>query len=489
MARGRDPRDPSEVTVVAVPPGTAGPRRLSEPWSPPVPAARLLVGAGAVLAAAAIGLSAALNPLLATVGLIGLMVIALVLSNITAGLMVLILVAYLEALPTIPGGPSLSKLVGLFLVVGWLTAVVVGRANDRLRHQLGAFDHLLAWALGLFVAWVLFSLLWAEDTSVARESFLRFAPNIAIFAIVLTAVRQVRHVVWLYTAVIGGALITSAAGYLLSSSASDARLYGVGINPNELGGLTAASTVLAGALACNRAFSVSARLTALFASFLCAVSMLLTGSRGSLLGLGVALLLTPVVAGRGRRLVAGGLVMSGALALVVWLLTLAPPDMAARVHRFDSSGSGRADLWQISRRIIEDRPLIGVGAGNFPVASVHYLLEPGAILRDEFIVDRPQEAHNIYLQVLTELGVIGLVLFLTIVASCLAAALRAARTFRRLGRTGGDILARGLFLALVALLVTNAFTTTIYGKQLYILLAIGPAMLAIAERSRAESPG
>ena len=41
---------------------------------------------------------------------------------------------------------------------------------------------------------------------------------------------------------------------------------------------------------------------------------------------------------------------------------------------------------------------------NFPVASIHYLLEPGALMRTDFIVDNPKVAHNTYLNVLAELG-------------------------------------------------------------------------------------
>jgi O-antigen ligase len=136
--------------------------------------------------------------------------------------------------------------------------------------------------------------------------------------------------------------------------------------------------------------------------------------------------------------------------------------------------------------MVEHKPATGVGAGNFPVSSVHYLLEPGTIVRDDFIVDVPKETHNIFLQVLSELGIVGLVLFLAIVGYCMASALDAARAFARASAHVMEMLSRGIVLGLVALLVASAFTTELYSKQLYLLLATGPALRAMARRRERE---
>ena len=99
----------------------------------------------------------------------------------------------------------------------------------------------------------------------------------------------------------------------------------------------------------------------------------------------------------------------------------------------------------------------------------------------------PKVTHNIYLQVLAELGVIGLGLFLTIIAMCLICAIRAARRFARAGERKLDLLARGLFIGLTALVVADFFSSEVYSKQLYLLLATGPALFAIAGRSPAQT--
>ena len=52
------------------------------------------------------------------------------------------------------------------------------------------------------------------------------------------------------------------------------------------------------------------------------------------------------------------------------------------------------------------------------------------IVRDDFIVDTPKVAHNTYLQILAELGIVGFALFLTILVFSLVCAFKAHRVPR-----------------------------------------------------------
>lgn len=448
-----------------------------------------LVRASAVVAVAAFfGLIAGLDPILALGLIVGLGVLALLLTNLTAGLMVFTVVAFLESLPSVSGAPSIAKIVGLFLVLGWAGAVAFSRSDGSSLDFAARFPALV-WVLALFLTWVLVSLLWAEDVGVARQTFFRYALNLVLFPIVFAAIREPRHVSWLYTVFIAGGLLGGFVGLqtVQSSDIPDERLSGAGLNPNELGALLAVAAVLATCLAVSRSSSAGARLIALAAALLSTLLVIMTESRGAMLGLTAAVLVTPFAAGRGRRAAAVAVALAAALSVAVWVTTAAPAQTRERLTQPTSSGSGRVDLWTVGLRMVKDEPITGVGAGNFPVSSVHYLLQPGAIARDEFIVDHPKVTHNIYLQVLAELGVIGLALFLALIGTCLACVLRAARTFRRQGAATMELLSRGLFIALVALLVADFFSSALYSKQLYLLLAMGPALLAMASPRRAST--
>lgn len=107
------------------------------------------------------------------------------------------------------------------------------------------------------------------------------------------------------------------------------------------------------------------------------------------------------------------------------------------------------------------------------------------IRRDEYIIDRPNLVHNIYLGALAELGVVGLLLFGGILVFSLLCAVRAVRAFAHAGDRDMDVLARGLLVAIVAILAADFFASEPYSKQLWLLLAMSPGLLAVA---RSEEP-
>lgn len=85
-----------------------------------------------------------------------------------------------------------------------------------------------------------------------------------------------------------------------------------------------------------------------------------------------------------------------------------PAVPTAEAARFDSaSGSGRYQFWQAAIEAGESEPLVGIGPGTYE----YYWSREGAL--PTFIRD----AHSLYLEAFAELGVVGLVLILALVAS------------------------------------------------------------------------
>lgn len=68
----------------------------------------------------------------------------------------------------------------------------------------------------------------------------------------------------------------------------------------------------------------------------------------------------------------------------------------------ETSNSGRIYIWKETLRSIKERPLLGVGIGNYPVVldELQTATRAGA------------SAHNIYLQIASTVGVLGLMVFL-----------------------------------------------------------------------------
>ena len=242
-----------------------------------------------------------------------------------------------------------------------------------------------------------------------------------------------------------------------------------------------------GTLAAALAFALRGkpvlRLVTAIAVPLCVFAVFLTLSRGGLVALGASLIAAVVMAGRRRRRrprrSRAAAVRRGRGLLRRLRVRVEARDRILEVE----GGTGRTDIWTVGWRMVEDQPLRGVGAGNFPIASIHYLLEPGALLRDDFIVDNPKVAHNTYLNVLAELGVVGLALFLAVIAFSLWCAARALGVAARAGDRQLDVLARAMIVVLVGLLAADFFGSRQYSKQLWLLLSLCPVLLAI---SRAE---
>jgi O-antigen ligase len=104
-------------------------------------------------------------------------------------------------------------------------------------------------------------------------------------------------------------------------------------------------------------------------------------------------------------------------------------------------------------------------------------------------VDEPKVAHNIYLEVLAELGIVGLTLFGLIVVASVRSARAAAQVSGRRADRESELLSRGLLLALLAMLVAAFFSSELFSKQLWILLALAIAMRSFADGGRLSEPG
>lgn len=432
-------------------------------------------------AAAAVGLLAGIDPRFAIAAALSFGFLLLVFADLYLGLILFVLLNFASQVPTV-AGPTLSfaKIAGLLLAVSWVATLATRQEakSDFMSAHPG-----LTYLVVLFLGWAAVSQLWAEDSGVALTAFARLALNAVLFLIIFTAVRTPTQAIGFAAAFVAGASLDAIYGILFAPAnpAYASRLSSSITNPNELASILVAALVLSFGLAVALKDQPLARWGALGAGALCTAGIFLTGSRGGLVSLAVALAAFLVVGARwrGRFLV---VVAAVVLAGIGYFSYVASPETRSHVSTV-GSGTGRLDLWTVGWRMVEDEPLKGVGAGNFAVSSVHYLLEPGAIERSDYIIGTPKVAHNTYLQLWAELGLVGLVVFLLVVGFCLYAALEAARSFSRQGDARMEVMSRALFVALAGLLAADFFGSRLAEKEAWLLLGLAPPLLAIA-RSR-----
>jgi O-antigen ligase len=438
--------------------------RLTNRWIP------VMAGGVAIL----VGLLAGYNPALALVAAFGIAFVTLTLLSLTAGVCLFAVLTFLdEVLPS--GGLSLTKLMGVLLIVSWLATITAGRDRRRELFVSPGFLYVLL----LFVLWAGASAVWADESAAAIGAVTRYAPNALLFLIVYAAVRNRDDALWVVGAFVAGTLLSASYG-LVSPSMGDVegRLSGALGNANETAAALAVGVALATALALALRDNPWLRAAAAAGVPLCLLALFLTVSRGGLVAFAAVLVAGVAVAGNARK-TAAALVVLTVLGAAFYFVALAPPEARDRIVTSDG-GTGREDIWKVGWRMVEANPIAGVGAGNFPTSSVHYLLEPGVIMRPDFIVDDPKVAHNTYLEVLAELGVVGLALFLAVLGFSLVAALKAAQTFGRVGDRELDIISRAVFVALVGMLTAAFFGSREFSNQLWLLLSLGPALLGVA---------
>jgi O-antigen ligase len=142
------------------------------------------------------------------------------------------------------------------------------------------------------------------------------------------------------------------------------------------------------------------------------LGLALTGSRGGLVAVIVGLMIVPLTMttlSPGRLATAVALLsLSGAVAVAY-----VPENVVQRLATTRSSVEnlslgGRFEIWKAGIRAFAYRPLAGYGAGAFKRAASPWLAEP-------------RVAHNSFVSILVEQGLIGFMLYITMIATVLLA--------------------------------------------------------------------
>ena len=444
---------------------------------------RLVSAAAVVGTALVLGLAASTKPELAIAAGAGAVFIVVAVRSLPAAFCLFVVATFFDRGTAFlhGGGVTIVKLLGGLLTLIWLVRTLLGerRMPFLLRHE-----PVLAFAAILFVGWAIASAGWAEARGQAlfgsAGSAFRLAQGTLLLFIVFATFTERRHIWWLLRSFVAGAMFAALIGifgvYGTSASVNDARLSGGFDDPNELAAVLVAALIFSGfAFVALRGRASRWLYAATGLIFFYALAQ--TDSQAGLVALAVALVLAVVLGGRARPIIAVG-VLAFVFAAFTYYAFVTEPVAIQTISSQDNVGS-RESLWSVAAHMVHDHPVAGVGAGNFVIVEPEYTFRDIDLPRVDQIV-RPDLVHNSYLQVLAELGVVGLAAFLAVIAQSLQLALRAAHTFARSGDYELDMLSRGFLVGTVGMLVAYFFATNQYEKQLWLLLAAGPALLSVA---------
>jgi O-antigen ligase len=433
-----------------------------------VPVALVVVLAASALAGVALAFAS--DPRLGLVGLAAPLGLLVAVSP-GAGVALLLFTLPLEELGALlPSGALTLKLLGVLVAGAWLLNALVRRRPIAVPRS--------ALPLVLFVLWGAASTGWAADPAAATRGAATLVQLLLLYLIVLNVLdtpARLRRA--LHAHVAGGVLLAAFALWLTREGVLQAGRSAIVVDhelvlePNALAAalLLPVAVCLTGGLDGTR--TPLERLCLTMAGVVCVTVMVLTLSRGALIGLAVIALLVSLA----RR--QPWLVVVAALIALPGLLIVGPQlaDRLAEGVTLADRGAGRLDIWRVASVVIQSHPLLGVGLGCFPAIYFEYLSRAAGVswrhALDIASGTMEKYPHNTFIGATAELGVVGLVLLLVIVAVHLRQALASWRFLAaRRHAAAGLVLASLAGLAAVA--VVGLSCDVAHRKSFWLALAL-----------------
>jgi putative inorganic carbon (HCO3(-)) transporter len=475
--------------------------------------------AGLPVALVALGILLAwLPPPLTAAALIATLGAILILLRPVWGLVGLILLIPFSSLASVQvGGVSVGGMEALLAMV---LAVWLLRMAARRRIIIPHPPLLLPWLIWLGA--ILISWLVALSLGDALAESIKWLEMLALYLFVAANVRR-QHLPWLIAAMLlagtAQAMLgvyqflfrAGPAGFLLFSGRF-LRAYGTFRQPNPYAGYLGLILPLAYSLALWRLerqpaasthgtsprppYSLLLTVSALLSFGLMLAALFASQSRGAWIGFAAALVAVSLVRGGRTTLVltllivllaiAGALgVLQGVVPAIAQrfgdaLAGLSVPDIAtAEVTDANFASIERLAHWEAALHMWRDHPWLGVGFGNY--ATIYPAYAIGRWL------DPLGHAHDVYLNVGAETGLVGLLAYVLFWLSAFALSWRAVRRssgFRRAVAAGG----LGILVHLsVHNVVDNLF---VQGMYLHVAIVLGLVCIIVqAEMDRSYVPG
>lgn len=228
------------------------------------------------------------------------------------------------------------------------------------------------------------------------------------------------------------------------------------------------------------------RLAAGYAAGTCALTVVLTFSRGGLLALAVVVgLLLVRYPPKLRTVVAAG-------AIVMLAVPLLPTGYLDRLGALGGIGTIQADVDPSIRgrtaeltaawEMFVDHPLSGVGYGNYVTRYPEYARDAGIDVRST-----EREAHNLYLATAAELGLLGLAAMAALGIGAFTALAVGRRHFRAMSDQRADGIGHALTVSLIGYLVTSVFLHMAFARFAWLVVGLAlafPSTAAAEDRAR-----
>jgi O-antigen ligase len=344
--------------------------------------------------------------------------------------------------------PAAALPLGGFVLLGLIQSIAINRSGDRIASLSMDVEATRGASTVIFFLFACFLI--ASNFFRSGERLRTLANFLIIFGLILAVFALIQHFTW------EGRLF-----WFRPMPAAGAGTGGPFVNRNHFAGYMEMLIPIPVALSLSRAIRGEARLLYAFAAAIMGIAEVASLSRGGLVSLVFGLIFLAVVSARQKRNDAQStgkasiifhpavliIAMAGAIiAGVVWVG--ADLDMVSRITNDPLTTGATMDrraVWGDTLKMFSAHPILGVGLGAFETVYPIYGRGDGT-----YVI---QFAHNDYIQVLADGGIVGGALALWFIIVVFRAFARGAR--RRDPLLGA--LALGGASGIVAILVHSLF--------------------------------
>ena len=370
---------------------------------------------------------------------------------------------------------SLVEIVSTTMIVAWVLGLVLGRDTGKLKFPA-------AFMLAAYFVWVLLSCFNSAYPSESFRGIFKALQYGLVFMALATRIWNSKSISrFLYFAA-GAVILAGANGLFQYFTGGDLlrgrtlipddylkRISSSFIHPNDFGAYLMVMASLFISIIFTSANST--KKTAIFSLALTVsiICLFLTGSRGAWISFAGAFIVVGML--KGKKIAALF------IGILIAIFILLPPSSRQRIYETANTETGtsweRVMLWRGTVDMIKEHPVLGFGVNTFSKHFPDY--KPKGYIDDRY-------AHNCYLQMAAEIGIIGALFFILFILTGLFCSLGGILSMPQGER---KCLAIGLFSGSAGFAINSAVDTHLFSLTLAVLFSV--LLGAVISVSRKEA--